>query len=204
MAYSFNGTNQHLTVGSAPATGAPLSIAARFKKTGTATKNGLFLRSTVGNNLIGFYFGSSSSVRGFLQQSGTQPDWAAGGSYTTGQWGTVCVTLASTSSRTIYRDGGNSATNTTPCTPADINRLDIASANGATTFDGEFAEVGIWTVELTPEEVLAHANGYRCDSIRPQSLVFYAPLIRELIDTKGGLTITNNNSATVAVHPRVY
>ena len=40
--------------------------------------------------------------------------------------------------------------------------------------------------------------------IRPQSLVFYAPLIRNLIDAKGGRTITNNNGATVAVHPRIY
>jgi hypothetical protein len=43
-----------------------------------------------------------------------------------------------------------------------------------------------------------------CDKIRPQSLVFYAPLVRNLVDTKGGLTITNNNSATVADHPRIY
>jgi hypothetical protein len=43
-----------------------------------------------------------------------------------------------------------------------------------------------------------------CDKVRPQSLVFYAPLVRDLIDYKGGLTITNNNTATVANHPRVY
>jgi hypothetical protein len=43
-----------------------------------------------------------------------------------------------------------------------------------------------------------------CDKVRPQNLVFYAPLVRDLIDAKGGLTITNNNGATVANHPRVY
>lgn len=42
------------------------------------------------------------------------------------------------------------------------------------------------------------------DKIRPQSLVFYSPLVRDLNDQKGGLTITNNNGATVANHPRVY
>jgi hypothetical protein len=40
--------------------------------------------------------------------------------------------------------------------------------------------------------------------VRPQSLVFYAPLVRDLQDVRGGLTITNNNGATVAAHPRVY
>ena len=40
--------------------------------------------------------------------------------------------------------------------------------------------------------------------VRPHALRFYAPLIRDLIDIRGGLAITNNNSATVATHPRVY
>ena len=48
------------------------------------------------------------------------------------------------------------------------------------------------------------AKGITCDKIRPQNLVFYAPLVRDLVDAKGGLTIINNNSATVANHPRVY
>jgi hypothetical protein len=52
--------------------------------------------------------------------------------------------------------------------------------------------------------VFKNADGMTCDKIRPQSLVFYAPLVRDLIDVKGGLTITNNNTATVANHPRVY
>jgi len=43
-----------------------------------------------------------------------------------------------------------------------------------------------------------------CDKVRPESLVFYAPLVRDLQDVCEGLTITNNNGATVANHPRVY
>jgi hypothetical protein len=43
-----------------------------------------------------------------------------------------------------------------------------------------------------------------CDKVRPQSLVFYAPLVRNLQDVRGGLTITNNNTAAVANHTRVY
>ena len=69
---------------------------------------------------------------------------------------------------------------------------------------GSAAEVGIWNVALTADEIASLAKGMTCDKIRPQSLVFYAPLVRDLIDAKGGLTITNNNGATVADHPRVY
>ena len=70
--------------------------------------------------------------------------------------------------------------------------------------DGCLAEVGIWNAALTAAEIASLAKGMTCDKVRPQSLVFYAPLVRDLIDTKGGLTITNNNTATVATHPRVY
>jgi hypothetical protein len=73
-----------------------------------------------------------------------------------------------------------------------------------TYFAGSIAEFGIWNAALTAEEVASLAKGMTCDKVRPQSLVFYAPLVRDLNDQKGGLAITNNNGATVANHPRVY
>jgi hypothetical protein len=69
---------------------------------------------------------------------------------------------------------------------------------------GLIAEVGIWNAALTAAEVAALAKGMTCDKVRPQNLVFYAPLVRDLIDQKGGLAIANNNGATVANHPRIY
>lgn len=71
-------------------------------------------------------------------------------------------------------------------------------------FDGDIAEVGVWNVALTAAEIASLADGMTCDKVRPQSLVFYAPLVRDLQDVRGGLTITNTNTATVANHPRVY
>jgi hypothetical protein len=69
---------------------------------------------------------------------------------------------------------------------------------------GQIAEVGIWSAALTDAEIVSLAKGMTCNLVRPQSLVFYAPLIRNLQDVKGGLTLTNNNTATVFNHPRVY
>jgi hypothetical protein len=104
-------------------------------------------------------------------------------------------------------DGGNSNTNTTSLGTVTPTALHIG-ARFANTFggftNGLIAEVGIWDVALTPEEIASLAKGMTCDKVRPQSLVFYAPLVRDLVDAKGGLTITNNNTATVANHPRVY
>ena len=71
-------------------------------------------------------------------------------------------------------------------------------------FNGLIAEVGIWNIALTANEIASLAQGMTCDKIRPQNLVFYTPLVRDLNDQKGRLTITNNNGATVANHPRVY
>jgi hypothetical protein len=89
--------------------------------------------------------------------------------------------------------------------PSSFDRITIgASYIASLPYDGKFAEVGIWSAALTVDEIRSLSKGMTCDKVRPQSLVFYAPLVRDLIDYKGGLTITNNNTATVAVHPRVY
>lgn len=71
-------------------------------------------------------------------------------------------------------------------------------------YAGSLAEIGVWSAVLTADEIASLARGVTPDKIRPQSLVFYAPLVRNLQDARGGLTITNNNAATVANHPRVY
>jgi hypothetical protein len=119
-----------------------------------------------------------------------------------------CGVFSSNTSRTRYQNGTGAATNTTNVgTPNNFNEITIgASWNDSLEnyLQGDIAEVGIWNVALTAAEIASLARGMTCDKVRPQSLVFYAPLIRDLVDTKGGLTITNNNSATVANHPRVY
>jgi hypothetical protein len=68
---------------------------------------------------------------------------------------------------------------------------------------GDFAELGMWQATLTPEEVASLAKGMTCNKVRPQSLVYYTPLIRDIQDLARGMTLTNTNS-TVANHPRIY
>lgn len=80
----------------------------------------------------------------------------------------------------------------------------VASGAFSSYANALIAEVGIWNAALTAEEIASLANGMTCDKVRPQSLVFYAPLGRDLIDVKNGLTITNNNGTIVADHPRIY
>jgi hypothetical protein len=71
-------------------------------------------------------------------------------------------------------------------------------------FNGQIAEVGIWTAALTASDILSLSQGASPSLVRSDSLAFYAPLIRDLNDLRGGLAITNNNGATVVDHPRIY
>jgi hypothetical protein len=68
----------------------------------------------------------------------------------------------------------------------------------------EISEIAIWKNSLTNNEINALHKGFTADQICPQSLAFYAPLIRNLVDLRGGLVITNNNGATPSTHPRIY
>jgi hypothetical protein len=219
MAYNFSGTNQYLQVGSAVVTSTPLTMACWFNcdsagpssclvsvtnsgNAGGLTRFALFARGNVAGDPV-TAIASDTSSNGIA-------DTTAG--YIVGKWHHGCAVFTSTTSRSVYIDGGSSATNTTSITPTLLDRTNIGvqflqnagGASGTSFTDGLIAEVGIWNAALTAAEIASLAKGMTCDKVRPESLVFYAPLVRDLQDISGGLTITNNNAATVATHPRVY
>lgn len=109
-----------------------------------------------------------------------------------------------------FLDGASHATNATGImasihsgtAPLAVGMVSFASLNNC--WDGLIAEAAVYNAALTAAEIASLAKGMTPDKIRPQNLVFYAPLVRDLIDAKGGRAITNNNAATVANHPRVY
>lgn len=74
-----------------------------------------------------------------------------------GQWHFGCGVWASTSSRTVYLDGANSATETTDVIDSAEDRVSIGRAGDSTPtgyFDGLIDEVSVYDRELTAEEVL--------------------------------------------------
>jgi hypothetical protein len=206
MAYNFtSASSQRLSIASTPVTATPLTMSAWFRRATISANTALVCLSqpaapahilSLRSNL---QVGAGSFDGNFAQSlSGTtvsQDVWTHGA----GVW-------ASTTSRTAYQNGVAGTTNTSSINPT-VDRIGIGALNRtspAEFFNGDIAEVGIWNAALTAAEIASLADGMTCDKVRPQSLVFYAPLVRDLIDYKGGLTITNNNTATVANHPRVY
>jgi hypothetical protein len=159
---------------------------------------------------------SSTAQRFLLYMSGSTPSFFVNdsvsfsqpqaGTASTNTWFHVAAVEANT--HKVVFNGTTSQTLTGARTPSGINGLaiggDSANGNASNFMTGQIAEVGIWNVALTDNEIASLADGMTCDKVRPQSLVFIAPLVRDLQDVRGGLTITNNNTATVANHTRVY
>jgi hypothetical protein len=211
MAFSFNGTTQFLTA-TAPVTAVPLTVSCWFYANNITVNMALVVLEDVGGTHR-FDLQALGAITGRPIQCGT----SAGGpssiartstGFSANIWNHACGIQAATNSRTAYLNAGGQVTNTSVQAPIGISVLKIGSINVSGTnsnfLNGLIAEVGIWNAALTAAEVASLAKGMTCDKVRPQSLVFYAPLVRDLIDQKGGLTITNNNGATVANHPRVY
>jgi hypothetical protein len=217
MAYNFNGTNQAITTLNAPVLDEPLTIAAWFYPTRNTARTVLVSVSDTnrGAAVEPFYAlvedgtktGDPICATKFANVGQGEATSTSG--FTTNTWHHGCAVFTSDTSRTIFLNGGSSSTNTTNIAD-DSFALDktaigcLGRATNAAFFQGRVAEVGIWNVALTAEEVASLADGMTCDKVRPQSLVFYAPLVRNLQDVKGALTLTNNNTATVAEHTRVY
>jgi hypothetical protein len=215
MAYEFNGTNQYISTAAAPVAAVPLTIACWFNsKSITANQRLVRLYSTAGLRPywdISARGADAGDPVGLAVYDGVSAQVTLSTtSYSANTWHHACGVFTSATSRTIYLDAGGSATGTTNLTPNQTINASIigvfidSSGNLSQYFNGNIAEVGIWNAALTAAEIASLAKGMTCDKIRPQNLVFYAPLVRDLNDQKGGLVITNNNGATVANHPRVY
>ena len=222
MAYEFvKASSQYLQAPSAVVTAAPLTMACWFYMDmdntiantlmsitnagtqGSVTRFSMFAAGNIAGDPVRIIASNTSG------QNGTA-DTTSGFSNNT--WTHACGVFASSTSRTAYINAGSSATNTTSIIPTLLEKTNIGvqflQAAGGTTgtafANGRIAECGIWDAALTAAEIASLAKGMTCDKVRPQSLVFYAPLVRDLIDQKGGLAITNNNGATASNHPRVY
>jgi hypothetical protein len=210
MAYRFTATSsQYLSAGASVTAGSPVTIAYWVRPTDILVGN--FMHVSVGDsgstNRIQMYRAGGANLS--IDLIGTSnAGFFVSSAFSSGTWAHCACAFASNTSRTPYINGSASSTDTQNIgTQNAFNETLIAARRNVTAgiFGNDtIAEVGIWNAALTAAEIASLAKGMTCDKIRPQSLVFYAPLVRDLVDQKGGLAITNNNGATVAAHTRVY
>ncbi len=109
--------------------------------------------------------------------------------------------VAGTATTTSLADGGISR---------DLFRVGASFDTAANSLAGPIAEIGVWNVTLTAEEMAALSNRFSALMIRPSGLVGYWPMIRATGETadeipfKGEVTLTRGGtSPDVSVHPRI-
>lgn len=209
MAFDFNGTTQFISATSAPATAVPITFAAWFN-TDRSTGYEVCVSLAQTGLLTDHFFGDISNlqIRAAQRGNGVEAN-ALSASFTTGQWRLHCVVFETNAARNTFLDGTAGSANTSSVSPTAtlVNNFRIGCRTRTTDdgfFDGDIAEVAIWSAALTQAEITSLAKGFCPRRVRPQSLVLYSPLLRNLQDVRQARSLTNNNSASVSDHPRVY
>jgi hypothetical protein len=122
----------------------------------------------------------------------------------TNQWFNALGLFASTTSRTAYVNTTAGTPNTDSRSITTETSIRAGAASAGNTFTGQLAEFAIWNAALTVDEINSLAQGFKPPRIRPQSLLYYVPLVREIQELRSGITLTANNAPTLFAHPRVY
>ncbi len=210
MAYLFtSASSQYFIGGSAPMTAEPLTLALWFRPTSLVDGQCLMtLGSSAGSARYQISANASTNAVLVIKTSdgGSSGISTNVATFSVGQWMHIAAVFTSVTSRVGYINGAVGTANTTSITTATPDRT-VVGARLNTGFsqytNGDIAEVGIWNVALSADEIAGLAKGYKASDTRPQSLRFDFRMIRDLQDFSGALAMTNTNAATVSAHPRI-
>lgn len=201
MAYTFNGTDQYLS-------------AAYPGVSGGAARTIAFWFRTTANNVRQFVFacGGDTSYARLALEFGDSGSPFSLNVYSTAYNGTTVPVINTWYHIAITYDGsvlklfvnGTQEISQTVSLTTSTTNFNIGRFYGASLyFGGQLAEFAKWEVALSAGEITALAAGFSPAVVRNDSLEFHAPLIRELHELREAATITNNNSAGIADHPRI-
>lgn len=71
-------------------------------------------------------------------------------------------------------------------------------------WNGQIAELGIWSTRLSAADIRSLAQGFSCRSVAPQAALWTAPLIRSINPAEVLVSPTSQSGITVATHPRSF
>jgi hypothetical protein len=186
-----------------------MTLAVWFQRTTSAAQN-IFSYDTVSGTQGQWIDGTGSSgltrVRAF-SQAGSGSSSVVDNVEVLNQWTHGLGQFSSNASRTVYANGTAGNTQTTSRGISGHNNLNIGALWTTTLgsyLTGKAAEVALWDVALNTDEIASLSKGFKPFRIRPQSLRYYIPLVRDIQDVRTAVGLTNTNTATVSDHPRVY
>lgn len=113
---------------------------------------------------------------------------------------------ASSTSRTIYSNGGNSTTNTTNRAPtaANVNRCSIGIIGNLSNspFIGTMRYAAFWDAVLTADSIAALAAGASPRDVQPEDLVAFWDFANETLeDEVNGWVLTNVGTTWISDDP---
>lgn len=209
MAHDFElDSSQYIEVDSAVVTAYPFSMVCWFNSENDAANQ--FMVTIVDKSQQDVYHDLRCNGAASNQVQATSREVAEGVAttstgYTVGTWHHAAGVFTNATLRAAFIDGGSKGTNATNITPTGLDRTSIGRlgrASPSAYMDGLLAEIGIWNVALTDEEVARLAAGYSPLLVRPGNLVLYMPLVREIHDIVGGIGMVNTGTV-VAPHPPI-
>jgi len=125
------------------------------------------------------------------------------------EWHHALAVFPDVNSRSAYLDGVQAETVSTVTHPTGIDAMDIGYEGDSTPgdpWDGRLCDVAVWDVALTPNDAAMLAAGYSPLLVKPNNLIFFAPLILHSGDERdfvGGKTLVDTNTVTFADPPRL-
>lgn len=204
-------SNSFLQVSSATVTAYPITLSGWFK-TNDLTVNQVIVANATATNAIGVYLifrgntaGDPLSATDYDGSTSAQAN--SSGSVTSGTWFHGGAVYSGASSRAVYLNGAKNTNTTTVSTNlAGTDRTNTGALIDTNShWSGDLAEIAIWNVALTDDEMISLAAGCSPLRIRPASLQFYMPLWPGFFDYRKGVSVSNLGSTTAtADHPRIY
>ena len=159
--------------------------------------------TTLGFSIVFAGQAANDPIRGNLNTATTASISQVSPGFVINTWHHICFVCLSSTSRTVYKDGVAGSIATANDTPTSLTRLWIGG-DGTNNFDGYISDIAVWSAALDTGEINSLAKGFSAKRIRPQSLEYYAPLVRNLYEYNTNTALTNNNTATVTTHNRIY
>lgn len=216
MATTFDGSTNCIYAEATPASDEPMTFAAWFKPSSLPGAGNVATLISICNAGSTPYFGlvlngDNSDYVEARTYDGSYAAAATSAAPSTGTWYHGCAVFRANNDRSVFLDGGNEGTYSTSENPFGLSYIGVACriANSGLTelFAGELAEVAVWDVGLSDDEVESLADGYSPKFIRPGSLVFYLPMVRTYTpDVIGNEAMTAVGTPTVgAAHsPSIF
>ncbi len=200
-------STQYIEVDVAPISGAPLTFSVWAYPDASQSHSPLFVGDKdVGSERAYLSLRVTTDVlRYSFQGGGGNPTIETANAATLNAWNHCFGRSAASDDHEVILNGdlGNAGTSSFDVTVADWDRTTIGRLGDSTpnfAFSGRLAEVAIWDVALSDDEAVMLSLGFSPLFVRPQGLVLYAPLVRDIIDRVGGLALADTNGTTVADH----